>query len=486
MSKVLKLFRDSWRIKDGAAWEELDVENVYTESFLDEINSRAHRPSSDYVNELFLYYYVKYMELKASLIGISRASYSWDSRLSDRGLLFHLKEESRLEMSLVEAVFFNCQALVAFVSCLFLTVFIAALLPFSFLIKSSGRSSLVKNSLKRCGEVFLIRSKSGYSRTKEFISEKPGGLVLIDNFSDLNVPGRSIYSMLWSLEFPKIYIRTLWCTVRDLVLIYKDAQSLLGRWFALSVFFTYWKRIPHKALYEACLVEILDYAPENVDFFSGEKEDRFALLQTRCCRHRGKHLACIPHGLEYNFRFPGGLCGDVFYCFSKNAKKILRSIYSSSKFSYSDDILNKILGINKRNGGKKGIERICFFTEPRDPKINFEIINELNLIGVKFSVKLHPLEDEASYRDRFSDIDIIQELGDALSSSVCLSRKSTVLVESAQREKLAIAILINKKDKFYVEHLFPSLSSEKIVKVTNWSELIHVLTSYKIGWKRDV
>ncbi len=486
MSKELKLFRDSWRIKDDGDWRELDFEDVYTSRFIEEINSCNHRPSSDYVNELFLYYYVKYRELKESTLKVSKASFSWSSRLTDRGILFHLKKESGFEMGLVGAIFFHLQVLIVFVFCLFSTVFLGALLPFFFLIKSSGRSSLVKSHLKFSREVFLVRSKSGYSRAKVFISEKPGCLVLIDNFSGLNVPGHSIYSMLCSLSFPRIYIRTLWYTVRDLVLLYKDAQGFLGRWSALSVFCDYWKRIPHKALYEACFGEILGHTPENVDFFSGEKEDRFALLQTRCCTQRGSRLTCLPHGLEYGFRFPGGLCGDVFYCFSENAKSVLESIYSSHKFSYSDDVLNKMLGIKKSGEQEKTTERICFFTEPRDQHVNFEIIDELIRMGVRFSIKLHPLEDQVLYEKRFPDIDIVQDLDGALSSSVCLSRKSTVLIESSQRGKLAIAILRNNKDKFYAEHLFPSLSSEKIVKISDCKELIQVLTAHNLGRKSDV
>lgn len=486
MSKELKLFRDSWCIKDGGEWQELDLEDVYTEDFVNEINSCTHRPSSDYVNELFLYYYVKYKELKESTLEVTKTSFSWNSRLSDRGLLVHLEGESGFGMGLVGASIFHLQALLSFVSCLFLAIFIAALLPFFFLKKARGESSLVKSDLKCCEDVFLIRSKSGYSRAKEFIAEKPNRLVLIDNFSGLNVPGQSIYSMLWSLSFPKIYIRTLWYATRDLVLLYKDAQGFLGMWFALTVFCNYWQRVPHKALYEACFGEVLDCTPGNVTFFSGEKEDRFALQQTRSCAGRGRYLICLPHGLEYGFRFPGGLCGDKFYCFSENAKNILQSIYSSSKFSYFDDVLDKMLGIKKSDEPEKRTERICLFTEPRDQHVNFEIIHELISMGVRFSVKLHPLEDQSSYKKRFATIDIVQQLDDALSSSVCLSRKSTVLIESSQRGKLAIAILVNNKDKFYVEHLFPSLSSEKIVKVTDGAKLLQILTANKVEWKRDV
>jgi hypothetical protein len=483
MSKELKLFRDSWGIKDGSKWEELVLEDTYTKGFLDEVNSCTHSPSSDYVNELFLYYYVKYRELKEAKLEVTKASSSWNSKLTDRVILFYLKREYRLEVNQVGTIIVNLQALLAFIFCLLLAFFIAVFLPFYFLTKSNFRSALDRDTFRSYGEVFLIRSKSGYSRAKEFITEKPRCLVLIDNFSGLNVPGKSIYSILYSLSFPRIYSITLWYVVRDSALLYKDAQGLLGGWFALSVFSDYWKKIPHKALYEACFCEILNFAPENVNFFSSEKEDRFALQQSRCCRHWMRHLTCLPHGLEYGYRFPGGLCGDVFYCFSENAKNTLQSIYSSQKFSYSDDVLNKMLGVNKTDGHEKTTERICFFTEPRDQHVNIQIIDELIRMGVKFSIKLHPLEDQAAYTRRFPQIDIIQMLDEALSSSVCLSRKSTVLLEASQREKLAIAILISKKDRFYVEHLFPSLSSKKIVKVTDAKELIKVLLAHKVEWK---
>ena len=185
-------------------------------------------------------------------------------------------------------------------------------------------------------------------------------------------------------------------------------------------------------------------------------------------------MTCLPHGLEYGFRFPGGLCGSTFYCFSEKARELLESIYSSKKFLYSDSVLNKMLGINE-NCRKEVSDRVCFFTEPRDQNINFEIIDQLIDAGVKLSIKLHPLENQKIYQDRYPGVDIISDLEDGLSSSFCLSRKSTVLIEASQRGKQAIAVLVNRKDRFYVEHLFPSLSSEEIVKVYDFKGLVQAL-----------
>ncbi|GAA0841415.1 hypothetical protein GCM10009113_07860 [Marinobacter szutsaonensis] len=147
---------------------------------------------------------------------------------------------------------------------------------------------------------------------------------------------------------------------------------------------------------------------------------------------------------------------------------------------YSDDILDKMLGI-KSDHRLREIDRVCFFTEPRDREVNLEIMDYLIRADVTFSLKLHPLEDSQFYRDRYPDVEIIDDLDDALESAICLSRKSTVLVEAAQRARHSIAVLVNRKDKFYVEELFPSLSSEKITRASDFEELTKILRLIRAG-----
>lgn len=475
MARELKLSRDSWWVKNDDEWQELNLEDAYTDGFVEDVNSCSHRrPFSDYSNELYLYYFVKNKELENTVGEVSNLSCSWRARLTDKSLLYSFRKNYGVKVNSFSVVVFYLQAVAAFSVSLLLSFFVAALLPFIFLRKSRGRHLFSRSSFKDKKKVFFIRSKSGYSRVRSFIAECPSCMVLADNFSELKVPGESIYSVLWSSSFLGLYMKTLQYTTRDLWLLFKDARALLGNWMALSVFWAYWKRIPQKALYEACFEEILRLVPKDSVLFSGEKEDRFAMLQTRCCAWSGINLTCLPHGLEYGFRFPGGLCGSTFYCFSEKARELLESIYSSKKFLYSDSVLNKMLGINE-NCRKEVSDRVCFFTEPRDQNINFEIIDQLIDAGVKLSIKLHPLENQKIYQDRYPGVDIISDLEDGLSSSFCLSRKSTVLIEASQRGKQAIAVLVNRKDRFYVEHLFPSLSSEEIVKVYDFKGLVQAL-----------
>jgi len=50
-------------------------------------------------------------------------------------------------------------------------------------------------------------------------------------------------------------------------------------------------------------------------------------------------------------------------------------------------------------------QRVCFFTEPRDPEVNYQTINELTERGVTVFIKLHPLEAENDYKHRFSNVE---------------------------------------------------------------------------------
>lgn len=475
MSRILKLSGNTWWVKSDDDWQELNFDSAYNSEFIENLNScSCDAPFSDYINELYLYYFIRSKELEQVVGEVDESSYSWRAGLSDKSLLFNLRKKVGFRVGLFKAALFYLQALIAFSASIFLSFFVSIFLPFIFLVKSGSRYSSSKKSLGSKKKVFFVRSKSGYSRAKRFVEESPSCILFVDDFSKINVPGESIYMVLWSSSFFRIYLRTLRYLFRDWPLFYKDASALLGSWVALSVFWDYWKRIPHKAFYEACFEEVLQLSSKSSELFSGEKEDRFAMLQTRCCYQSGHRLNCLPHGLEYGFRFPGGLCGSAFYCFSRKAKNLLESLYSSNKFLYSEEVVNTMLGIDlgyRRNS----VDRVCFFTEPRDQVVNFEIMDQLVAENISFSVKLHPLESQEIYRDRYPNIDMVSDLEDALSSSFCLSRKSTVLIEASQRGSQAIAILINQKDRFYVEHLFPSLSSEKIAKAYNFNDLTRAL-----------
>jgi hypothetical protein len=470
MLQSLKLLKDGWYLEKNGAFEKLDLEDVYSVEFVERLNSHTFKAKSDYSNEIFFYYYVEYKELEYSLSDVFKASASLFSKNTKRSILLALGRSVGFRVRRFQQIAFFFTCFLSFTISLFASLGLALIFPLVLLTRQNFHPGIALDKVKLAKNIFFVRSKAGYSKAKAFILEKERSLELWDDYLSSGGSGYSVYFLLRSSRFFAVYFKSIAFTIRDIFLLFKDARRFLGSRFGFSIFSDYWKRIPHKALYEACVNEILKLNEESAEFYSGEKEDRFAQLQTRCCSKAGKHLNCLPHGLEYGFKFPGGLCGDRFYCFSDKARKTLNSIYSSDKFFFSDEIVNEMLGIKSEEAGVS-IARTCFFTEPRDQEVNFEIINVLNDLGVEFSLKLHPLESLDTYQLKFPNISVIQDLSDALKSSVCLARKSTVLIEAAQRGSIAVAVLMNRKDRFYADHLFPSLSSEKISKAYSLAEL---------------
>ena len=88
---------------------------------------------------------------------------------------------------------------------------------------------------------------------------------------------------------------------------------------------------------------------------------------------------------------------------------------------------------------------------------------------------MHPLEAENDYKHRFPNVEQIKDFGEAMRSSVCIARKSTILLEASRRGVKSIASLVNDKDRAYLMRIFPSLCSENIFKAFMFDELQELL-----------
>ena len=480
MLKGLLLLRKGWFVKktDGTI-SEANFETVYSDEFVQLINDHKLGSVSDYSNELFLYHYIKYLEVKELSDTEGWSGCSFLSESVDKSIYFKChpdKSDCSYIFGFILAFF---SAFLVFLFSFFAVIFLAILLP--FLLTNKGRIKTKNgNTSDENRAIFLIRSNSGYQKVRHFLNDYDDRLVCQDEVGGLDAGEHSIYSCLCSSRFFSIAFSAIYFVFRDIYLFLREATAMMGPLFALSVFPRYWKRIPHKAVYEACLGCVLSRSREDSIVFSGEKEDRFALMQTRCCGEYRRKLICIPHGLEYGFRFPGGLCGDLFYCFSEFSRMRLSELYNSNKFIFSEDILNKMLGVDG-NPPSPWSGSMCYFSEPRDQEVNFEIIERIveSGVGLHLRLKLHPLEDASVYKTRFPSLLILKSLDEALASDVCLSRKSTVLLEAAQRGRVSVAILINNKDRVFATKVFPSLASDKITKILSSEGLDMFCISHK-------
>lgn len=451
----------------------ISVDRAYAKpGFIDAVNDQKLVCNSDYANEFFLYFYLRVCEYSSVIGEYSKVKSDFFPWSAEWHVFWLARRKSGIRCGLGEnvvAALLN----VLFVPILMLLSFASVLFLVPYVWLRMGRL-IGAEDVARLSKLYLVRSKAScakFDRLRKGNNED--SLVVIDDVFGVGGEGVSVYSPLKWLSCPKVIFFALVKSVRDLSDIVSDVRGVLGAKALFLVFFTYWLRVSHKALYEACLSRVLDVCSKDVVVYSGNKEDRFAVLETRLCESRCLDLVCIPHGLEYGFNFPMGLCGAEFYCNSSVAAEWLNKLYGVDKFVFSEAVAKKMLGVGQDN--ESLVDRICYFSEPRDVDVNFLIIDALCRAGVDFYVKFHPLDDRAEFFQRFPQLKVIESLDEALKSSICLARKSTVLLEALYRGSKPIAVLVSEKDRTFFEKVFPALNDSRIEKAATVDALLDKL-----------
>lgn len=252
----------------------------------------------------------------------------------------------------------------------------------------------------------------------------------------------------------------------------------MGKCSQLVVLEHYAKRTASTCLYY-CLIETLFKEHKPDVYYTGLNLERYAIVEDVLARKYGVKTICIPHGLEYGFKFPYGFTTDRFYTTSNYASDYLNKMYTTQKFVFDNEIANKMFKrsyILPENHKKK----LIFFTESRDVHVNQEIVEQmlsyLKGTDYKLYLKLHPADKKDNYSSY--NIEFIENFDESICDNICIARKSTVLLEATYNGSLSAAILINNKDKamFYT---FPSLQSERIMIFTSVKELVYWINKQK-------
>lgn len=223
-------------------------------------------------------------------------------------------------------------------------------------------------------------------------------------------------------------------------------------------FFT--NRLLAVKFYQLMLRELFSL-PWKGKFISGNNLDLYALAEEDEAKKAGIDTVCIPHGIEYGFKFPRCFTGNTFYTMSENAAKHLNNLYGTNKFVFDKGLVEEMLNVET---AKNSTERkIVYFSEPREPEVNVQILKGLLecFADTKLYIKHHPKDNLSDYDVFKGKIEVIQNLNDAIQGNICLSRKSTTLLEGIYNHSLCGAIIINEKDKA-VFYNFPSLQDEAI------------------------
>jgi len=414
---------------------------------------------NDYSNEIFINFYVKKMEWSSLLLDTDIVipsinkncdAYIWND-------IVNVRNKSTKGH--------GCSWLLAISYALKFSV-VTLFFPIFCFLKSLLSS---KTNLTDGRDISVVRSKASFDKILA-IRERFNLLMISEGMVYKNSSLNSLSSYVSPFSILLAYPAIVYRSWKDLFLVKSELLSFLSKTCTNRILIYYAARIVLKCSYEVLLEDIIKR--HKVNLFTGNKEDRFAMAESRVARKNGIRLICIPHGLEYAYRFPKGVAGDVFYCTSKASALALFNIYDDKKFVFDQDINNEIYGgakVHKNND----LARIIFFTEPRNVQVNRLIIKIFEDNGITFRVKLHPADRRENYPE--SDLDFVDTFSEAISCSTWVSRKSTVLVEALYRGAKPISFLIDSKDDYYANNVFPSLSDTSIRKVYSVTELLTIL-----------
>lgn len=325
-----------------------------------------------------------------------------------------------------------------------------------------------RNDLNKTDKFAVVRTKASIKKFKKFseISQE------VESFFEKD----SIYRL-----FPKIK-RIGWAIkgYRNSFKTFTQMESfyapLLGKHFKYALMGFYQRRIVYAEIYK----QLLDnYFPhfEGADFYTGNNLDRYSVIEDQMCKKYGIKSYCIPHGIEYGFKFPKGFSCDVFYVHSQYTANFLNRLYNTEKYVYDESIIRRMF---EYHYNKPHEQMVIFFTEPREVNVNIEIVDtllpKLKKDGIKLYLKLHPGDNKSNYEGK--DVDYITDYDLSMTGNICISRKSTILIEAIYNHSIPVAIITNPKDQTMFT-LFPSLNAEQIIKTYSVDELYEVIKKNK-------
>lgn len=450
-----------------------DLGAVYSQSFVEEISEAADKLvwSSDYINEIFMHFYIRIMEL-ASLLRTNDADrVLFKSYKGEWSSVAAAAKNEGLHIGFFSLTFFYMSGAMLYVLSFFLVALSALILPGLALLSRKGRAA------EDSSEFSVIRSPAAYDKMR-FLNDSGKVAFYYDDFLQKKPSAASMYSFGTRSERARSLLVVPLLAFRDYFRVAADARRLLGWCYTGFVLYYFSKRISHKCNFEYYLNLLIKNGKPGT-YHTGNKEDRFAILEKRLCKKYAVRSVCVPHGIEYAFRTPAGLVGDVFYCTTEHAQRHLSSLYSNEQvFIFDEDVARHMFS---RHQHVVPVTEIVFFPESRDVEVNISILGHLLGFGYKVAVKLHPRDSLGNYKDYADQVTFVSDFDSSISNKVCLARKSTVLVEAIYNSSIPIAILTDQRDRGYVEHMLPSLTDDHITRVYSFDELAGVLAKLQVS-----
>lgn len=206
------------------------------------------------------------------------------------------------------------------------------------------------------------------------------------------------------------------------------------------------------------------------ELYSGLRDERFAYLLNDLCNKTGVSTVCIPHGLAYSHRFPNGLFGQKYYCFTEAERQFLSSMYEGISFEVDSRWLKQRYSKNRLR------DSLTFMSSSRD--VEFESLTLKNIQrNVNSTILFKPHPNEQIERYDIANITLCSNLSEALMSRIIVSPPSTVLIEAlyTSEENLVVCLAITTKQKSSLS-TYPALNDKRIVVIENLDSLWEILS----------
>lgn len=445
---------------DGSS---IDVNSIYSKSYVDSINVQSDKTlwTTEYINEIFMFFYLRIKEYSSVFNKCDTKKFQVQDLGGDWFTCVEAARVANLKIDFKTLLVFHVSNVVLFLYSFMVVLGLSLLLPV-WIVLTKKRINC--SNLKA---ISIIRSIPTYEKMK-FLEDSNQAKFYFDDILQMNSSDLSMYSHGSISQRNFLLVMLPYMAIRDYFLIFKDSKNLLGWQYTGFVLLYFCKRISHKCVFEYYLNLILKNNKQVV-YYTGNKEDRFAIIEKRLCKKYEIKSICIPHGIEYAFRVPAGLVGDIFYCTTIFSQKYLSALYADEEtFVYEDSIAKKMFF---RGQPVSNITQIVFFPEWTDPGVNLLILKKLIELKLSILVKLHAKDSAENYKECSDHFSYITDFGVAISNKICLARKSTVLLEAIYNNSIPIAILTDSKDRAYVEYMLPSLNDTKIRRVYTFEEL---------------
>jgi len=339
-------------------------------------------------------------------------------------------------------------------------------------------------SIKSENKVFsIIRLQQSVSKMRGLLNRKDISFDYenIQNTLSKNkkiVEGGTVYHRFKRTERIAWLFRAAKNSLKELDMIEKFLAESVNKMTGKAARDFYSVRMVHTMFFGEMIESYFSYY-EGCKYITGNIIDRYAMTEARIAQKHNIKIYTIPHGIEYGFKLPYGLVGDVFYTTSEYAASFFNEQYKIKKFVFSKDVAEMMF--NYGSGGSMKERKVVFFSEAHEIEVNKEIIKGLyeglESADVKLYVKLHPRENKMDYADldtqRFEYVDSFEH---AIKNNICISRRSTTLVEALYNNSTSLAILLNTNDEA-VFYNYPSLLDDKISRHFTIDALIERIKS---------